>query len=83
MRSPVLQAFCLCTIACVETVAVEEDGSLLMLDKYNYVWHASADAAAPGGYRLADRPINYLGTGRPLGFKKDAQGNLIVCNSNQ
>jgi len=66
-----------------ETVAVEEDGSLLMLDKYNYVWHASADAAAPGGYRLADRPINYLGTGRPLGFKKDAQGNLIVCNSNQ
>ena len=55
---------------------------LLMLDKYGDAWHAHADVAAPGGYRLEERPFAQLWPGRPLGFAKDSHGNVVVCNSN-
>ena len=45
-----------------------------------YVW--VADEAAPGsGYNLRAEPRTYIGPGRPLGFRYDSAGNLIVCDS--
>ena len=44
-----------------ESVAVEEDGGLLMLDKYNYAWRAMPDAE--GTYKLPEKPFAYLGVG--------------------
>ncbi len=60
-------------------MAVAKDGSLYMLDKFGYVWRAPANAA--GGYDLEKEPLAHLGSGRPLGFHFDADGNLIVCNA--
>lgn len=62
-----------------ESVAVAKDGSLYMLDKFGFVWRARANAA--GGYDLEKEPLAQLGSGRPLGFHFDAEGNLIVCNA--
>ena len=41
-----------------------------------------ADEAAPGaGYALRTEPQAYIGPGRPLGFRYDSAGNLVVCDS--
>ena len=65
-----------------ESVAVGPDGTLWMLDKWGYAWTAAPDAAAPGGYRLGDAPVAYLGPGRPLGFHFTPGGDaLLVCDS--
>ncbi|BDA50629.1 Adipocyte plasma membrane-associated protein [Coccomyxa sp. Obi] len=60
-----------------ESVAVAKDSSLYMLDKFGFVWRAPRNAA--GSYDLEKEPLAHLGSGRPLGFHFDAEGNLIVC----
>lgn len=60
-----------------ESVAVAKDGSLYMLDKFGFVWRAPRNAA--GSYDLEMEPLAHMGSGRPLGFHFDAEGNLIVC----
>ncbi|KAG1670192.1 hypothetical protein FOA52_014968 [Chlamydomonas sp. UWO 241] len=60
--------------------------SVTMLDRYGYVWVADAAPGEEGsprssGYALRPTPTAYLGPGRPLGFRYDGEGNLIVCDS--
>jgi len=56
--------------------------SVTMIDRKGFVWIADATDGAPGGYLLRPGGARaYLGPGRPLGFKYDARGNLIVCDS--
>ncbi|GFH21669.1 protein arginine N-methyltransferase 1, partial [Haematococcus lacustris] len=64
-----------------ESVLVEPDGSVVLLDKYGALLTAAPNASAPGGYQLDPVPKAWLGPSRPLGFKRDAQGDLIVCNT--
>eukprot|EP00878_Enallax_costatus_P006815 GHUV01007143.1.p1 GENE.GHUV01007143.1~~GHUV01007143.1.p1 ORF type:complete len:316 (+),score=46.82 GHUV01007143.1:490-1437(+) len=52
-----------------------------MLDRYNHLYEAWPDTAAPGGYKLNTQPLAKLGAGRPLGYHFDHEGNLIVCDS--
>ena len=75
-----------------ESVASGPPGtsSVTMIDRVGNVW--IADEAPANGekeeeetvppYRLRPgQPSSYIGPGRPLGFKYDAEGNLIVCDS--
>ena len=56
--------------------------SITMIDRQGYVWIADADPGARGGYSMRPGGARaYLGPGRPLGFKYDAKGNLIICDS--
>jgi len=71
-------SFCHSALA-AESVAVAEDGSLYMLDKFGYVWRAPK--TSEGGYTKDKEPLAHLGPGRPLGFHFDAEGNLIVCDA--
>eukprot|EP00878_Enallax_costatus_P045952 GHUV01055495.1.p1 GENE.GHUV01055495.1~~GHUV01055495.1.p1 ORF type:complete len:182 (+),score=23.30 GHUV01055495.1:754-1299(+) len=64
-----------------ESVAVGPRGQLVMLDRYNHLYEAWPDTAAPGGYKLNTQPLAKLGAGRPLGYHFDHEGNLIVCDS--
>ncbi len=64
-------------LCAAESVAVAKDGSLYMLDKFGFVWRAPRNAA--GRYDLEQEPLAHIGSGRPLGFHFDAEGNLIVC----
>lgn len=61
-----------------ESVAVAPDGTMVMCDKFGWVWEAKA-AAGTGVPTLARAPLAHLGPGRPLGFHHDAAGNLYVC----
>ncbi|KAL6756285.1 strictosidine synthase [Haematococcus lacustris] len=69
------------TLQSSESVLVEPDGSVVLLDKYGALLTAAPNASAPGGYQLDPVPKAWLGPSRPLGFKRDAQGDLIVCNT--
>ncbi|KAF5829857.1 strictosidine synthase [Dunaliella salina] len=67
-----------------ETTNVEDGGqSLLLIDKYAEAWHAYSSEDDDSNYSLADKPFANLGAARPLGFMKDAHGNVIVCDTNQ
>jgi hypothetical protein len=55
------------------------NGTFVMLDKYGDVFEA---LQGPNGVlTLNPKPVAFLGTGRPLGAKLDADGNLIICDS--
>lgn len=56
-----------------ESVAVDPDGKLHMLDRYGSVLRAEADGKL--------ERIAHLGAGRPLGNHFDASGNLFICNA--
>jgi len=62
----------------VETVAVDSNGQLGLVDKYGKVY-----LATPSGdsYQLTPDPITHIIPGRSLGAMFDAEGNLYVCNS--
>lgn len=64
-------------------MAVAPNGTLVMCDRYGFVWHADAVApggkAGPAGPARPPRRIAHLGPGRPLGFHHDGDGNLLVC----
>ena len=69
-----------------ESVAVAQDGSLLMLDKFGRLLRAqpssSPSGSDGGGYLLEAEPLALLGPGRPLGFHLSADGaSLIICDS--
>mmetsp|Transcript_6490 Transcript_6490/g.15546 ORF Transcript_6490/g.15546 Transcript_6490/m.15546 type:complete len:399 (-) Transcript_6490:652-1848(-) len=67
-----------------ETTNVEDGGqSLLLIDKYAEAWRAYRNPSDGSNYSLADKPFANLGAARPLGFMKDAYGNVIVCDTNQ
>lgn len=56
--------------------------SVTMIDRQGFVWIADVDPGARGGYSMRPGGARaYLGPGRPLGFKYDAKGNLIICDS--
>mmetsp|Transcript_20727 Transcript_20727/g.62454 ORF Transcript_20727/g.62454 Transcript_20727/m.62454 type:complete len:407 (-) Transcript_20727:639-1859(-) len=61
-----------------ESVAIAEDGSLYLPDRYGSILHATLDGPdlVP---QLHSAPAAFLGGGRPLGADFDATGNLIVC----
>lgn len=59
----------------------QDKGSVILMDKYGYVFRAAADSSAPGGYSLAQQPIAQLGPGRPLGYKQMPNGDWLVCNA--
>ncbi len=61
-----------------KSTAVAPDGSLWMLDKWGYVWVATASG---DDYSLDAQPLAYVGPGRPLGFHFTANGDLAICNS--
>ena len=61
-----------------ESVAVAPDGTLVMCDKYGWVWEAAFEGGGALPF-LATAPVAHLGPGRPLGFHHDAAGNLYVC----
>lgn len=56
---------------------------ITMLDRQGHLWlaDASPEDGGSGGYRLRSESSAYLGPGRPLGFKYDAEGNLLLCDS--
>lgn len=61
-----------------------------MVDQHGRVWIADADCTAtasttpgPGNtsaFVLRHEPLAYLGAGRVLGFKYDADGSLVACD---
>ncbi len=57
------------------------DGNLIMCDKFGAVWKARPNKFAEGGYALEQRPIVQLSPGRPLGFRIDSNGDLLVCQA--
>lgn len=61
-----------------ESVAIAEDGTLFLPDKYGTIHRATPTAAS--ATPILDRaPWAFLGGGRPLGAEFDKHGNLIVC----
>jgi hypothetical protein len=62
-----------------ESVTMGPNGTFVMLDKYGHVYEANEDGQ--GDLVLNETPVAYLGTGRPLGARFDAEGNLIVCDA--
>lgn len=57
---------------------MRSDGSLVLLDKFGYLFTAQPQGAA--AYQLDTEPLAYLGAGRPLGFH--VHGNdVLVCDS--
>jgi hypothetical protein len=59
-------------IAGSESVVEDIDGSLLMFDKYGYLWKAppstSSSSALSSTIHEQPQRITYIGPGRPLGF---------------
>ena len=62
-------------------MAVAPNGTLVMCDKFGFVWHAEEAVKKGSGGSSFSPPsrIAHLGPGRPLGFHHDAAGNLLVC----
>jgi sugar lactone lactonase YvrE len=75
-------------VAGSESVAVAPNGTLVMCDRYGFVWHADAPLKGKGKEKNTPlsasafsqpRRVAHLGPGRPLGFHHDGAGNLVVC----
>jgi hypothetical protein len=66
---------------CIETVAGDARGRLLLPDKHGAVHVAEPlPGSTDGSYALQRQPLAQLGPGRVLGTKLDAQGNLVMCD---
>ena len=63
-----------------ESVAVNPDGRLTMLDKFAFVHHAAASADGKMALMQDSKPL-YIGPGRPLGYHYLNSDILIVCDS--
>jgi hypothetical protein len=63
-----------------ESIALDNDGSLLLIDKFGLLSRAVADASAPGGWALQPEPLMRIGAGRPLGFHLLGR-QLYVCDT--
>lgn len=71
-----------------ESVAVNPNGDLALLDRYGSLFEAKYSSKAvadsnssSSSWTLQLEPVVRLGAGRPLGYHLDREGNLIVCDS--
>lgn len=62
-----------------ESLAVAQDGALLLPDRHGYIWRASQTGS--GQWIKDSSPLAYLGPGRPLGIRADQDGDVLVCNA--